>query len=220
MTRIALIDDQILFRQALASLISSTKGFELVMEADNGIGCLEKLSTMPGLPDIILLDMEMPGMDGIELNEVLHKKFPAIKVIVVSVHANERLIARMIEAGASGYLIKNCDKEELLAAIHSVMSTGHYINAQVIKAIQHMAGKKNRSLKNINHIDIELSEREKEVLSLICKEYSNADIAEKLFISIRTVEGHRNNLLMKTGCKNTAGLVVFALKNQLVDLVF
>src|SRR6185503_10435053 len=220
MTRIALIDDQILFRQALASLISSTNDFELVMEADNGIGCLEKLSTMPVLPDIILLDMEMPGMDGIELNEILHKKFPAIKVIVVSVHANERLIARMIEAGASGYLIKNCDKEELLAAIHSVISTGHYINAQVIKAIQHMAGKKNKSLKNINHIDIDLSEREKEVLSLICKEYSNADIAEKLFISIRTVEGHRNNLLMKTGCKNTAGLVVFALKNQLVDLVF
>jgi len=164
--------------------------------------------------------MEMPGMDGIELNEILHKKFPSIKVIVLSVHANERLIARMIEAGASGYLIKNCDKEELLSAIHSVMSTGHYINAQVIKAIQHMAGKKNKRLKNISHIDIELSEREKEILSLICKEYSNADIAEKLFISIRTVEGHRNNLLMKTGCKNTAGLVVFALKNQLVDLVF
>lgn len=82
-----------------------------------------------------------------------------------------------------------------------------------------MAGKKNKRLKNISHIDIELSEREKEILSLICKEYSNADIAEKLFISIRTVEGHRNNLLMKTGCKNTAGLVVFALKNQLVDLV-
>ena len=219
MIRIALTDDQILFRQALATLISTTEGFELVMEADNGIVCLEKLSNMAELPDIILLDMEMPGMDGIELNEVLHKKFPGIKVIVVSVHANERLIARMIEAGASGYLIKNCDKEELLAAIHSVMSTGHYINTQVIKAIQHMAGKKNKRLKNISHIDIELSEREKEILSLICKENSNAEIAEKLFISIRTVEGHRNNLLMKTGCKNTAGLVVFALKNQLVDLV-
>lgn len=219
MIRIALTDDQLLFRQALASLISSTDGFELVMEADNGIDCLEKLSKMTDPPDIILLDMEMPGMDGIELNEALHKKYRSIKVIVLSVHANERLIARMIEAGASGYLIKNCDKEELVTAIHSVISTGHYINAQVIKAIQNMAGKKNKSLKNISHIDIEISEREKEILGLICKEYSNADIAEKLFISIRTVEGHRNNLLMKTGCKNTAGLVVFALKNQLVDLM-
>lgn len=219
MTRIALIDDQLLFRQALASLINSIEDFELVMEAENGIVCLEKLSTMAALPDIILLDMEMPGMDGMELNKRLHKEYPAIKVIIVSVHANERLIARMIEAGASGYLIKNCDKEELIAAIHSVISTGHYINAQVIKAIQNMSGKKNKNLKNISHIDIEISEREKEILELICKEFSNADIAEKLFISIRTVEGHRNNLLMKTGCKNTAGLVVFAVKNQLVDLV-
>lgn len=220
MIRIALTDDQLLFRQALASIISSTDGFELVMEADNGIVCLEKLSAMADPPDIILMDMEMPGMDGIELNEALHKQFPSIKVIVVSVHANDRLIARMIEAGASGYLIKNSDKEELIAAIHSVISTGHYINTQVIKAIQQSAGKKNKSLKNISNIDIELSGREKEILSLICKEYSNADIAEKLFISIRTVEGHRNNLLMKTGCKNSAGLVVFALKNQLVDIVF
>src|SRR5688500_17672097 len=125
MIRIALTDDQLLFRQSLASLISSTPGFELVMEADNGISCLEKLSTMAALPDILLLDMEMPGMDGIELNEMLHKQYPSIKVIVVSVHANERLIARMIEAGASGYLIKNCDKEELVAAIHSVNTSGH-----------------------------------------------------------------------------------------------
>lgn len=220
MIRIALTDDQLLFRQGLASLISSTHGLELVMQADNGIDCLEKLSSLPDPPDIILMDMEMPGMDGIELNKAMHKRYPSIKVIVLSVHANERLIAHMIEAGASGYLVKNCDKEELLSAIDSVITSGYYINTKVLKAIQAAAGKKNKNLKNVSHIDIDISEREKEILGLICKELSNAEIAEKLFISIRTVEGHRNNLLLKTGCKNTAGLVVFAIKNQLVNLVF
>ena len=217
---IALTDDQQLFRQGLAALISSVEGFELVMEADNGIDCLDKLSKITKYPDIILMDMEMPGMDGIELNGELHKRYPSIKVIVLSVHANERLIARMIEAGASGYLIKNCDREELITAIKTVMQSGHYINSQVLQAIQHSAGKKNKELKNISHIPIDLTEREKEILVLICKERSNSEIAEELFISVRTVEGHRNNLLMKTGCKNTAGLVVFAIKNQLVELVF
>jgi DNA-binding NarL/FixJ family response regulator len=220
MIRIALTDDQLLFREGLASLISGINGFDLVMEADNGIDCLEKLSSMPDPPDIILMDMEMPGMDGIELNKALHTKYPSIKVIVLSVHANERLIAHMIEAGASGYLVKNCDKEELLNAIQSVTLTGYHINTTVLKAIQLAAGKKSRSLKNVSHIDIDITEREKEILNLICKELSNAEIAEKLFISTRTVEGHRNNLLMKTGCKNTAGLVIFAIKNQLVDLIF
>jgi len=219
MIRIALTDDQLLFRQGLASLIRSIEGFELVMQADNGIDCLEKLSVMPNPPDIILMDMEMPGMDGIELNKTLHNKYPSIKVIVLSVHANERLIAHMIEAGASGYLVKNCDKEELLSAIESVTTSGYYINTNVLKAIQAAAGKKSKAIKNVSHIDIDISDREKEILGLICKELSNAEIAEKLFISIRTVEGHRNNLLLKTGCKNTAGLVVFAIKNQLVDLV-
>jgi DNA-binding NarL/FixJ family response regulator len=220
MIRIGLTDDQLLFRQVLASLIRNIKEYDLVMEADNGIDCLEKLSLIPDPPDIILMDMEMPGMDGIELNKILHAKYPSIKVIVLSVHANERLIANMIEAGASGYLVKNCDKEELLAAIQSVISSGYYINTNVLKAIQLASDKKNKKLKNVSHIDIDISEREKEILGLICKELSNAEIAEKLFISIRTVEGHRNNLLIKTGCKNTAGLVVFAIKSRLVDLVF
>ena len=218
--RIGLTDDQLLFRQGLASLITSVPGFELVMEADNGIDCLEKLSQLSDTPDVILIDMEMPGMDGIELNGELHKKYPAIKVIVLSVHANERLIARTIEAGASGYLVKNCNKEELITAIKTVISNGFYIHTQVLQAIQHQAGKKNKALKNVSHVDIDLTEREKEILILICKEFTNEEIAEKLFISVRTVEGHRNNLLAKTGCRNTAGLVVFAVKNQLVEMVF
>lgn len=218
--RIALIDDQKLFRQSLATLITSVPDFELLMEAENGNDFLEKLASRQQAPDIALMDMQMPGMDGIELNAIVHRQFPDIKIIVLSVHANERLIARMIEAGASGYLIKNCDKDELLTAIRTVYKSNFYINSDVLKAIQYNSAHKNKPLKNVNSVSIELSAREKEVLELICREYSTAEIANKLFISIRTVDGHRNNLLAKTGCRNTAGLVVFALRHGLVELSF
>lgn len=217
---IALIDDQKLFRQGIAALIQSVPGFELVMQADNGNDFLEQLSTIPDPPHIALMDMEMPGMDGIELNGILRKKHPAIKVIVLSVHASERLVVRMIEAGASGYLVKNCDREELLTAIETVIEKGFYLNDRVLKAMQQTAGQRKTVIKKVNNIPVELSEREKEILVLICKEYSNPQIAEQLCISVRTVDGHRNNLLAKTGCANTAGLVVFAIRNHIVDLIF
>lgn len=219
MIRIAITDDQLLFRQGLASLLNNAPDMQLVLEAGDGKECMERLQQLTDPPDILLMDMEMPGMNGIELNQALQKSYPAIRTIVLSVHANERLIARMIEAGACGYLVKNCDRDELLTAIKSVISTGYYINTNVLKAIQQAGAKKGKSIRSVSHIDIDISEREKEILGLICREFSNAEIAEKLYISVRTVEGHRNNLLAKTGCKNTAGLVVFALKNQLADVI-
>lgn len=218
--RLALIDDQKLFRQSLAALINGIPGFELVAEAADGNDFLQQLGGMMALPHIALMDMEMPGMDGIELKDILQKLYPQIKIIVLSVHANERLIVRMIEAGSSGYLVKNCDKEELVMAIHSVFKSGFYINAQVLKAIQTAAAQKTKPARGIHHIPIELSAREKEVLQLICKEYSNVEIAKKLFISPRTAEGHRNNLLAKTGCRNTAGLVLFAVKYHISEVVY
>jgi DNA-binding NarL/FixJ family response regulator len=216
---IALADDQVLFREGIASLIKNEAGFSLVMEADNGLDFLAKLQVTNELPDILLMDMEMPGMDGMQLNDELRKKFPSIKVIVLSVHARERLIARMIQAGASGYLLKNCNKEELLNAIHNVFNNGFYITPNVLKALQsHDANSK--GILKVQSIPIELSQREIEVLKLICDEYSNIEIAEKLFISVRTVDGHRNNLLAKTGCHNTAGLVLFAVKHRIFEVLF
>ncbi|RBL90172.1 response regulator transcription factor [Chitinophaga flava] len=217
---IALIDDQKLFRQSLALLIKSIPGFELIMEAQDGRDFLLQLSAHTVLPEIALVDMEMPHMNGIELNDTLQQQYPAIKVIILSVHAKERLIARMIESGASGYLLKNCDQEELITAIHTTFSSGFYMSAQVLKAIQLASKEKNTLLRNVNNIPIELTKRETEVLQLICKEYNNTEIGETLFISARTVEGHRNNLLAKTGRRNTAGLVLFAVKFGIFDTGF
>jgi DNA-binding NarL/FixJ family response regulator len=216
---VALVDDQILFREGIASLIKNEPGFSLTMEADNGLDFLAKLKSMNDLPDILLMDMEMPGMDGMQLNDELRKKFPSIKVIVLSVHAGERLMARMIHAGASGYLLKNCNKAELLNALRSVFDNGFYITPAVLKAIQSPAANA-KGTTNIQSIPIDLSPRESEVLQFICMEFSNAEIAEKLFISVRTVDGHRNNLLAKTGCHNTAGLVLFAVKHRIFEMIF
>lgn len=216
--KLALVDDQKLFRQSLSTLISSNADFELIAESDNGHDFLNLLSTLVTLPDMVILDMELPGISGIELHTLLQKNYPRIKILILSIHARERLIAKMIETGASGYLVKNCDKSELFSAINSVYYSGFYINQQVLQAIQKAANLKNKPVQNLNGINIDLSKREVEILQMICKELSAAEIAEKLFISSRTVDGHKANLLLKTGCKNTAGLVVFAIKNNIFDI--
>lgn len=218
--RIGLVDDQKLFRQSLLTLLSAIPEYDLIMEAASGMDCLSALKKMQVYPHIIILDMEMAGMDGIELNKELQKHYPEIKVIILSVYAKERLIAKTIESGACGYLIKNCGKEELCMAINMVFKQGFYMNPEVMKAIQHKSTHKSSAIKNTSNIVIELTERETEILRYICKEYSNAEIAEQLFISVRTVEGHRTNLLLKTGCKNTAGLALFAVKYKIVEMVF
>ena len=162
--------------------------------------------------------MNMPGMNGIELNEILHAQYPSLKVIVLSVHTQERVIAKMINAGASAYLAKNCNKEELITAIQTVYTTGFYINKQTLIAIQAASAQRNKAIKNLN-APFDLTSRELEILELICKECGSAEIAEKLFLSVRTVEGHRNSLLLKTQSRNTAGLVLYAIRHQLFEVI-
>ncbi|MBE5318674.1 response regulator transcription factor [Pedobacter sp. MR2016-19] len=216
--RIAIVDDQNIFRQSLGMLINSIPGFELVTDAHSGQDFLEKLKGMRILPDIALIDMSMPGMNGIELNEMLQKQYPQIKIVVLSVLVQERLISKMIAAGADAYLEKNCNKDELITAINTVHTTGFYINQQTMEAIQHTANFKNKKNRELADITADITKREREVLEMICNELSAAEIAGKLCLSVRTVEGHRNNLLLKTGCRNTAGLVLFAVKAGIFSL--
>ncbi|WP_188316117.1 response regulator transcription factor [Chitinophaga agrisoli] len=209
--KIAITDDHTLFRQSLALLLQQSADMELVLEAADGPAMLEALATGSQLPDIALIDIDMPGMNGVELNEQLQTRYPDIKVVVLSIYTQERIISRMINAGAAAYLFKNCEKEEFIQAIHTVHKSGFYVNKPVFEALQRFR-KQNNELRNINAIAIELTNRETEILRLICQEYSNPEIADKLSLSVRTVEGHRNNLLLKTGCRNTAGLVLFAIR--------
>ena len=217
--KIAIADDQNLFRQSLGLLIDSVEQFKLISESEDGNSFLEKLNTKGAeLPDIAIIDMDMPGMNGIELNTVLHQQYTSIKVIVLSVHVQPLLITQMINAGAAAYLAKNCDKNELITAIETVYKTGFYFNPGVLTALRESTNYRAQTQKNISNIPVKLTSREKQVLELICKEYSNAEIGEQLFLSTRTIEGHRNNLINKAGCRNTAGLVLFAIKYSLFQL--
>jgi DNA-binding NarL/FixJ family response regulator len=218
--RIAIVEDQQLFRQSLSALIRTFENHDLVFETDQGTVFLDYLAGTFLRPHIVLMDMNMPGMNGLELNTILHRDYPGIKVIVLSVHAQERIIAKMIQAGACAYLNKNCDAEELITAIGQVHRTGLYISNQVLAAIQNATNYKTTTIKNVDKVPVELTKREMEILQLLCQECSTTEIAEKLFISIRTVEGHRNNLLLKTGCRNSAGLVLFAVRNRIVEILF
>jgi DNA-binding NarL/FixJ family response regulator len=217
--KIAIVDDQNLFRQSLGLLIDSVEQFRLISESEDGNSFLEKLHTKGSeLPDIAIIDMDMPGMNGIELNTILHQQYTRIKVIVLSVHIQPLLITQMINAGAAAYLAKNCDKNELITAIETVYKTGFYFNAGALLALRESANYRAKTQKSISNIPVKLTAREKQVLELICKEYNNAEIGEQLFLSTRTIEGHRNNLINKAGCRNTAGLVLFAIKYSLFQL--
>ena len=216
--KVALADDQQLFRDGLAKIIKAVPDFELVIEAGNGKIFLDELQQSDVIPDIALIDMHMPEMNGVELNDILQKKYPYIKVIILSVYDQERFISKMIQSGACGYLTKNCETDELITAIKTTFKTGFYFNNDTLQAMRKVGNHKATDIRSLNNVPIELSSREMEILQLICKEFTNAEIGTQLFISPRTVEGHRNNLLAKAGCRNTAGLVIFAIKNELFQI--
>jgi DNA-binding NarL/FixJ family response regulator len=216
---IALVEDQQLFRNGLHALIKEAEGIEVLQIAEGGHQFLDQLKAAPVLPDVALVDMNMPEMNGYELMELLQKQYPSIKVIMLTVYNQERFIIKMVEAGVAGYLVKNCEIDEVILAIRTAYKTGFYFNESTLQALHHAHKFKGNEARSFANITIALTEREIEVLRLICSEYTNAEIAETLSISQRTVDGHRNNLLAKAGCKNTAGLVVFAVNNNFYNKI-
>jgi DNA-binding NarL/FixJ family response regulator len=215
--RIVIADDELLFRKGLTRLLSELGGIQIVGEASNGKELLQRLQSWQGEPpQVLLLDISMPEMDGITAFPQIHKQFPDLKIIILTVFSDDRHIITMIEAGAHGYLVKNSEPDEVKRAIVTVIEHDYYFNDRTLRAMQKsMQRRKNRSALPV---DTDLTARETEVLELICNEYTAVEIAKRLFISERTVEGHRNHLLLKTGAKNTAGLVIYAVKNGIVDV--
>ncbi len=213
---IAIADDQKLFRKGMAALVNSFDDMTVVFEAENGRELLELCGEHEQKPTIILLDLSMPEMNGLEALKVLKEDFPEIKVIILSSHEVENFILATIQAGANGYLAKNAEPEEVEMAIREVVKNDFYFTMPML-AIMRKGLVKKAPIVSLDNED-NLTAREKEVLKLICKQFNSHEIAEKLFLSNRTVEGHRNNLLIKTGSRNTAGLVLYALKHKLLDL--
>jgi DNA-binding NarL/FixJ family response regulator len=214
--QVAVADDQQLFRQCLVSNINQLPQVHVSIEAENGQQLITLMQVAREWPDLVLLDLNMPGMNGVETTEKIRSSFPGTKIIILSVYSEPRHVIYMIEKGINGYLSKDSTLDEVGKAVTAVHRTGFYLSEDMMKSIQQGIPAGNRKF----HFDVleTLSRREKEVLALICKEYTTPEIAGRLFLSERTIEGHRTNLLLKTGARNTAGLVIFALRNKLIDL--
>lgn len=213
--RIAITDDEALFRTGMNMILSDDEEFEVIFEAENGLDLLEKLKITEPPPDVILLDLQMPEMDGVDTLKALQQAHSDLKVIILTSHYNASMILKLVEEGASAFMPKNVDPEELAETIKNVATKGFHYNAYIVQLLRErmLFGKpKKKAL-----ID-ELTKREKEILLLICEQYTNKEIAEKLFISSRTVEGHRNKMLEKTLSKNTVGLIIYAIENGLVSV--
>jgi DNA-binding NarL/FixJ family response regulator len=212
--RIAIADDYKIYRDGLKVGLSADENLEVIMEADNGEDLLKELEKKS--PDVILMDLKMPLMDGMEATKIIRKKFPAVKVLVVTMYEDDKFIIHLMENGANGYLLKNAEPEEIRKSIYAVHENGYYFNDLVNKALLKKLVLKNNLKPSFNQ-NIDLSEREQEVLKLICEEKTAAEIGKEIFLSPRSVEGIRQRLIEKIGVRNTAGLVMFAIKNGIVD---
>lgn len=216
MIMLALADDEALFRTGIRLLIEDFEGMQVVWEAQDGKDLLDKLAQNETIPDILLLDLNMPKLNGVEAAKIIQKEYPSLSMIVLSSYFDRSFVNNMIELGAVSYLVKNTDPDEVELTIREVMEKGFYYNQAVLGFMRENMLKKGK-LKQ-SSFETTLTQRESEILQLICEQYTTAEIGNKLFISPRTVDGHRNNLLTKLDCRNTAGLVVYALQHQLVDI--
>ncbi len=210
--KIAIADDHALFREGLVGILSSFEEFEVISEAGNGEALLAAISDHT--PEVVLLDLKMPGMDGIQVTEVLKRQHPSIKVIILTMHHQEDFILHMLNLGVNAYLLKDTSSGELKEAILATHQRDYYFDERVSKVMLQGLKRKHLHKPKID-ANTRLTPREEEVLDLICHENTTPEIAEKLFLSQRTVESHRKNLMEKLGAKNTAGLVIKAISHGL-----
>ena len=208
--RIVLVDDHTLFRNGLRGLLERQEGYRVVGEAGSGEEFLALLDTLEA--DVVFMDFSMPGLDGAQTTERALARRPELRIITLSMFGEESYYSRMVEAGARGFLLKDSDIGDVLEAVETVMEGGSYFSPQLLSSLT------GRMRSREDAADDQLSSREREILVAVCRGLSNQEIADELFISKRTVDKHRANILEKTGCKNTASLVVYAIRNGIVEL--
>ncbi len=212
---LAIADDHKIFREGLKATLEDCTDLNLIFEAGNGIELVKQLAVKS--PDVVLMDIKMPEMDGMQATAYIHENFSHVKVLALSMYNEDKYILNMMKAGASGYLLKNAEPQEIVDAIFTVYKKGFYFNEHLsITLIKQLMEKSTHNSRGKE--ETELNEREIEVLKLICQEKQNTEIADKLFLSVRTVEGYRTKLFEKTGSKNIVGLVIYAIKKGIIDV--
>ncbi|MEO7306122.1 MAG: response regulator transcription factor [Ferruginibacter sp.] len=215
MANIVLVDDHVLLRNGLAELVKSL-GHIVLFEADNGKQFVEKL-TAKSIPDLVLMDINMPEMDGFETTQWVKQNHPDVKVLALSMYDNETSIIRMLKCGAKGYILKDSEPTELKAAIEDIMNKGFYYSDLVSGKLMHAINKlddNNDGLKSL----VPLNDRETDFLKYTCSELTYKEIADKMFVSPRTIDGYRDTLFEKLHVKTRVGLVMYAIKNGIVNI--
>ena len=212
--KVAIADDHKIFRKGVILSLKPYHNIQFVLEAENGEELIQGVEDAK--PDIILMDLKMPVKDGIETTKYLNKHFPAIRILILTMYEDERFVGHLMDSGANGYLLKSTDPEEIKQGIMDVMRTGFYLNNFVNRVLIKKNYSKQKFNPNLNS-EVVISDREKEVLSLVCLEYTAQEIAQKMDISARTVEAIKDRLMERFGVKNSVGLVFFAMKNSLIE---
>jgi len=210
---IMIVDDHEIFRKGLVMVINKLKNVKVVAEAVNGEEFLNMLDKIK--PELVLMDIQMPVMNGIDATKTALQKYPNLKIVALSMFGEEEYLQNMVDAGVKGFLLKNISKEDLYRAIQLISEGKNYYSEELLSFFTR---KYIHPQKQQETADANLTKRELEVLQLIAEGYTDAEIAEKLFISQRTVNGHRANLIAKTGSRNTVNLLTYAIKNKLVDM--
>lgn len=210
--KIFIVDDHEIFRNGLKMVLGKLKYLNIIGEAGNGKEFLEKLES--DLPDIVLMDIQMPVMNGIKATKQALKKHPDLKIVALTMFNDDEYIQSMIDAGVKGFLIKNIQKDILHQALQAIHNGGNYYSQELMEFFTKKITREDKTKKEV----IDLTKRENEILQLMTEGLNNKEIADKLFVSERTIIGHKTNLMSKTGCKNTVGLLAFAIKNGLVSI--
>jgi DNA-binding NarL/FixJ family response regulator len=212
--KVAIADDHKIFRKGVILSLRTYPNIKFVQEAEHGDELLAGLAESQ--PDVVLMDLRMPQKDGIETTKLISKLYPNIKVLVLTMYEDERFVSHLMENGANGYLLKSADPSEIKKAIIEVMIRGYYLSNFVNRVLLKKSHARAKIIPSLNS-EVVLTDKEREVIRLLCMEYTAQEIAQKMEISPRTVEAIKDRLMEKFGTKNTAGLVFFAVKNNLID---
>jgi DNA-binding NarL/FixJ family response regulator len=216
--KVAIADDHKIFRKGVILSLRPYTNIRFVLEAENGQDLLDQIEKLPSeeQPEVILMDLRMPQKDGIETTKSVARQYPHMHIITLTMYEDERFVSHMMEIGANGYLLKSADPSEIKKAIMEVQSKGYYLNNFVNRILLKKSHSRQKTVPSLNS-EITLNDRERDVIKYICMEFTAQEIAQKLDVSPRTVEAIKDRLMERFGAKNTAGLVFYAVKNNLID---